>query len=139
MAEASLAPMSKRILVVDDDWLVVSALALMLRKAGYCADVARNGQEALDRVSAGDYDLIICDIRMPVVDGRAFYSQLSNLRPGLSQRVVFCTGDVDNPAIEHFLQVCGAPVIHKPFRLRTVLDVVSSALTQDRCPLPVAP
>jgi len=139
MREATPTSISNRILVVDDERLVVTALANMLRTAGYHVDLASNGQEALENVSTEDYDLIICDLRMPVMDGQAFYRQLSGSRPHLSQRIVFCTGDMANPTTRRFLEACGAPVICKPFRLRAVLDVVSSALANDRYLAPPVP
>lgn len=137
MAEAAPTSIASRILIVDDEQLVVCALAHMLRKAGYCADVARNGREALVKVSAEHYDLIICDVAMPVMGGEAFYRQLSSSRPSVSGRVVFCTGDSSRPATRRFLEACGAPVIRKPFRLRAVLDMVSLALAQNRLLAPV--
>jgi DNA-binding response OmpR family regulator len=100
----------------------------MLKKAGYCIDVASNGWDALLKVSAEHYDLIICDVAMPVMDGQAFYHQLSSAWPSLSRRVVFCTGDSSNPTTRRLSEACGAPVIRKPFRLRVVLDVVCLAL-----------
>jgi CheY-like chemotaxis protein len=132
MAKAAPPSEANRILIVDDEQLVVCALAHMLRNAGYYIDVARNGREALARVSAEPYDLIICDVAMPVMDGEAFYRQLSSSRPSLSQRVVFCTGDMSNPATRRFLEASGAPVIRKPFRLPAVLDMVTLTLAQNR-------
>jgi CheY-like chemotaxis protein len=137
MGEAAPASMANRILIVDDERLVVKALAHMLRKAGYCIGVASNGWEALVKVSAEHYDLIICDVAMPVMDGQAFYHQLSRARPSLSQRVVFCTGDSCNPTTRRFLEACGAPVIRKPFRLHAVLDTICLALAQNRLLNPV--
>ena len=119
---------SNNILLVDDERLVVLALAHMLGSEGYHTDLAGNGLEALEKLSVADYDLIICDVRMPVMDGRAFYDQLRDFRPHLRDRVVFCTGDMDNPTTRGFLESSGAPFICKPFRLRHVLDVVSARL-----------
>jgi CheY-like chemotaxis protein len=124
--------MPKNILLVDDEKHIVDALAYLLRTAGYRIDVASNGQEALDKVSRADYDLIISDVRMPVMDGEAFYHRLRASRPSLSRRIVFCTAYMDNPATQRFLRDSGVPVIPKPFRLRTVLEMVSLRLTRDR-------
>jgi CheY-like chemotaxis protein len=122
-----------RILIVDDERLVSVAMAHTLKAAGYGVDMAGNGQEALDRMTSDGYDLIICDIKMPVMDGQAFYHRMSRLYPGLSRRVVFCTGDLGNPNTQRFLQDCGAPVIPKPFSLRGVLDLVATLLSEYRC------
>ena len=122
-----------RILVVEDERLVGMAMVHMLRAAGYGVDLAGNGQEALDKVSSNGYDLIICDIKMPIMDGQAFYDRLSRLFPDLSRRVVFCTGDLGNPNTQRFVERCGAPVIPKPFSLCDVLDLVAATLSEHRC------
>jgi CheY-like chemotaxis protein len=96
--------------------------------AGCRADVAADGLQALERVAAAEYDLIVCDVRMPVMDGEAFYRELSECWPRLARRVVFCTGDMDNPATRRFVQSSGVPCIEKPFRMRAVLQVLSGVL-----------
>ncbi len=132
MRHSSNGYSSNRILLVDDEQLITSALAHILRAAGYWADVAQNGREALEKVDRNDYDLIICDIKMPVMDGESFYRELRAVRPMLTQRVVFCTGDADCPAARRLLNDSGAPVIRKPFCLRNVLDMVSLELARDK-------
>lgn len=132
VGQVSLDSIKQRILLVDDEQYIVNALAHMLRSAGYQTDVACNGQEALDKVSRGDYDLIISDVKMPVMDGEAFYQELRDSRPSLSERIVFCTADMANPATQRFLKSSGVPFILKPFRLRTVLDMVSLRLAEMR-------
>jgi CheY-like chemotaxis protein len=132
MGEPSPESTCNRILLVDDEQLIANALAHMLRTAGYAIDLARNGQEALAKVSSADYDLIICDVKMPVMDGKAFYRELRSSRPGFCQRIVFCTGDMDNPTTRRFLKASGVPFICKPFRLGAVLKMVSLRLAGDR-------
>ncbi len=121
------------ILLVEDDQPVADALAYLLRAAGYRVDLAYNGREALEKVAAGEYDLIICDVRMPVMDGEAFYRELRRSRPSLSQRIVFCTGDPDNPGTRRLLKTSGVPFIRKPFRLGAVLEMVSARLVNHPC------
>ena len=132
MGEPRPQSTSHRILVVDDERLIVHALARMLTAAGYSTDVAGNGQEALEKVSRGHYDLIICDVKMPVMDGETFLDQLRRSRPSLSRRIVFCTGDLENPNTRHFLKTSGVPFILKPFRLGAVLEMVAGRLANDR-------
>jgi len=139
MGVPSLKSTPQRILLVDDEQLIASALAHVLRSAGYHIDVAYNGQEALERVSGVHYDLIICDVKMPVMDGEAFYLQLRSSHPSVSKRVVFCTAYADDPATQRFLKDSGAPVIPKPFRLRAVLDMVSLRLADYRRAAPALP
>nr|MBC7244868.1 response regulator [Chloroflexota bacterium] len=139
MNQSSRALMPCRILLVDDEQEILDILVRVLRPAGYEVDTASNGQAALQRIAYQDYDLIITNIRMPVLDGRAFYRQLCALYPHLSQRVVFCTGDTADVATQSFLNCTGAPVIFKPFQLSTVLEMVSYKLAVCRAPIPVPP
>ena len=127
------SPQSK-ILLVDDEQDILDILARALGIAGYNVDAACNGQLALDKVSAQDYDLIVTNIRMPVMGGEAFYRELCSSYPRLAKRVIFCTGDIASLATQRFLNTTGAPVIFKPFQLSTVLDVVSWKLAKDRTP-----
>ncbi|GAB1693643.1 response regulator transcription factor [Krasilnikovia sp. M28-CT-15] len=65
-----------RILVVDDDAAVRDSLARTLRFEGYQVDTARDGQEALDAVHAGEPDAMILDVSMPKLDGLQACHQL---------------------------------------------------------------
>src|SRR6185436_5556357 len=64
------------ILVVEDEARLASAVVDALRDAGYLVDHAADGEEALARVKAQSFDLVICDLKMPRVDGMAFYGML---------------------------------------------------------------
>ena len=61
--------MSKRILLVDDDEMIIDSLQRLLIKKGYEVTVANNGHEAVELNKSQDFDLIITDIRMPRLDG----------------------------------------------------------------------
>ena len=114
------AAADKRVLVVDDEPWVAEILALMLEADGHAVDIAANGAIALDRVRGASYDLIVCDLRMPDLDGPGFYAGLQREMPELLPRVVFITGSAMTPAIEGFLERTGVPYLNKPF---TVSDI----------------
>ncbi len=61
--------MNKKILVVDDEPLIVKGLKFSLEQDGYIIDAAYDGEEALDKVNSNEYDLIILDVMLPKVDG----------------------------------------------------------------------
>ncbi|MBC7231731.1 MAG: response regulator [Chloroflexi bacterium] len=138
MARSSHTLKPKRILLVDDEQAILDILARVLTTAGYTVDTAGNGQEALQRVACRDYDLIITNVRMPVLDGRAFYRHLCGFYPHLSQRVIFCTGDTADVATQRFLNSTGAPVIFKPFQLTILLEMVAYKLATCQVPMTVA-
>src|SRR5438094_549438 len=95
------------VLVVDDEAALANAVTDMLRDAGYVVDRAADGEEALAKVNAGAFDLVICDLKMPKVDGRRFYRILEEKAPTLATHVIFMTGDVAGTEAEQFLRESG--------------------------------
>ena len=102
-------------LVLDDEPEIAALLADMLGRQGYDCDVVDTGEAALQRLAAQDYALILCDLRMPGVDGAAVYEWLRQHRPHLCARVGFVTGDTLGSATEGFVARTGRPMLEKPF------------------------
>src|SRR4029450_6066377 len=100
------APGGRRgtILVVDDEVSLASGLARLLRRDGHTVDTVTNGHLALGRVEARAYDLILCDVRMPELDGPSLYRRLERQQPHLCPRLIFLTGDTLEPATQAFLE-----------------------------------
>src|SRR5262245_15089971 len=109
------------VLVVEDEEALGAAVAESLADAGFAVDRARDGEEALMRVNARTYDLIVCDLKMPRVDGMTFYRALERDHPDAARRIVFVTGDVAGTEAEKFLAETGCRWLAKPFRLRDLL------------------
>src|SRR4029077_8814052 len=118
------------ILVVEDEAALATAVMDALRDADYVVEWAADGEEALAKVQSKRYDLVICDLRMPKLDGRAFYRSLSTAVPALSKRVVFVTGDVAGTDAEQFLNDGGGRWLAKPFRLGDLLQAVREELSR---------
>jgi CheY-like chemotaxis protein len=72
----------RRILVVDDEWLLATWLAEALEDVGYLVQTASDGQEALNYVSTFRPDLVITDFMMPRLTGLEFATALGSARPG---------------------------------------------------------
>ena len=102
------------ILVIDDEPSIVRGLALLLRRDGYQVATATNGQHALAQLHVQPYDVILSDLRMPDLDGRAFYTLQQQRYPALSRRVIFLTGNGDEADSQMFLAQCGQPWLRKP-------------------------
>jgi two-component system NtrC family sensor kinase len=109
------------VLVVEDEEALGAAVAESLGDAGFAVDRARDGEEALARVNARVYDLIVCDLKMPRVDGMTFYRALERDHSDMARRIVFVTGDVAGTQAEQFLEETGCRWLAKPFRLRDLL------------------
>ena len=116
---------SASILVVDDEAEIRETLAEILGRARHRVVTASSGREALERMAAEHYDVILTDIRMPDLDGRALYQEIERRWPRQAERVVFITGDTLASALREFVSESGRPVIEKPFRPSDVRRVVA--------------
>jgi PAS domain S-box-containing protein len=116
------------VLIVEDEQALAAAVAEALADAGFSVDCAGDGEEALRRVRDRVYDLVICDLKMPRVDGKKFYQILSSTQPGLARRVLFVTGDVAGTDAETFLRDSGCRWLAKPFRLTDLLKATREVL-----------
>lgn len=128
--EASLpAPITgKTLLVVDDEVGTTKALVRLFHRDGHTVDTAVNGHGALARLRAVHYDLILCDLRMPQLDGPTLYRMVAQEQPHLLQRFVFLTGDTLSPEARTFLEDSRAPYLVKPFRAVAVRQLVQQTL-----------
>jgi two-component system NtrC family sensor kinase len=115
--------------VVDDEAEIREALAEILTGAQHRVVTASSGREALERMAAEHYDVILTDIRMPDLDGRALYEEIERRWPGRAGRVVFVTGDTLASALREFVSESGRPVIEKPFLPGEVRRVVAELAT----------
>jgi two-component system NtrC family sensor kinase len=103
------------VLVVDDEPDIGEMLAEMLRKLGYRFEVKVSGEAARAAVRQRDYDVVLCDLRLPGLDGAALYDWMAANRPHLCARTAFITADILSAASHRFLARAGRPVLEKPF------------------------
>ena len=89
-------------LVVEDEPALAAAVSEALTDAGFRVDRAADGQYALERIQEKVYDLVVCDLKMPRMDGRGFYRAIVDDAPALARRIVFVTGDVAGTETERF-------------------------------------
>lgn len=87
-----------------------------------------NGETGLECLSSKLYDLILCDIRMPQLDGPDFYCQVRDKYPHLAQKIVFMTGDTLSPSTRLFLNDVNPPYLNKPFELHALDHIVQQIL-----------
>lgn len=121
-----------RLLVVDDEQILVELLAEFLKTVGHKVDVARNGQKALDLATANDYDAILTDLKMPGLDGQGLYERLCAIKPHMTRRFIFSTGDLANPRTQSFFQMAGCHYLSKPFKLEAVLKLLEQIVRAAR-------
>jgi two-component system response regulator AtoC len=119
-----------RILVVDDEENLRHMLFVLLSRQGYKVDLASNGEDALEMALAGDYDFILSDIKMPVMDGAEFLEKA--VAAGVQGTVIMMSayGTMDT-AIECMKQ--GAyDYVSKPFKNDEILLVLKKASERER-------
>lgn len=117
-----------RVLVVEDEPALGAAVAEALTDAGFVVDRANDGEEGLTCVTQGTYDLIVCDLKMPRIDGMQFYRAMAAATPTLARRVIFVTGAVTGTDAERFLEETNCRWLAKPFRLGDLLRAARDAL-----------
>lgn len=121
-------PTPGTILVIDDEPSIVRGLTRLLHHDGYRVETASNGREALAQLQHQCYDVILTDLRMPTLDGRAFYALLRQRAPALCQRVIFLTGVSDEADHQAFLQQSGQPWLRKPYPIAALRSIIQQML-----------
>jgi len=119
---------SLSILVIDDEASIGRALSRLLHQDGYRVDTTDNGRQALALLSLHLYDLILCDLRMPELDGPTFYGILLRQYPSLAQRIIFLTGDTLSLESQIFLKQCSQPWLLKPCMVADIRIAIEQVL-----------
>ena len=119
----------KAVLLVDDDKQLASALQWILADENFLVDVAFDGEEALLKMAAHDYDVVICDLKMPRLQGDALYLKARELRPSLGDRFIFITGYATDPIIRHFLIEQEVKFLVKPFPIPGLIGCLRELLS----------
>lgn len=119
------------ILVADDDPEMVSIIDEALSYRGYRVVTAKNGKEALDRVGAENPQLILLDMKMPVMDGWAFSKALRE-QHGRRIPIVVITAMEDSQLRADELGAEGE--LGKPFNMEQLYEVVEDMLALDAAP-----
>ena len=131
-AAADEASRDLRILVVEDEREIAETLCEILDQRGLETEAVFNVQEALDRIARQDYDLVLSDLRMPVLDGPGLYHALVQGHPEMIGRLAFITGDSLSPEIQGFLRDTKVPCLEKPFLPEDVLRLVARVVERSR-------
>lgn len=118
----------KAVLLVDDDKQLAAALQWILADQNFMVDVANDGAEALLKVKANEYDVVVCDVMMPALRGDEFYLQATDGRPQLADRFIFITGYAADPKVNLFLTTTGCKYLLKPFPVQTLIDCLKQML-----------
>ncbi|MEI6500179.1 MAG: response regulator [Armatimonadota bacterium] len=112
------------VLIVEDQPLVRDILHQAVSALGYEAQVAANGQEALDRLAGQSYDVVICDLLMPHMTGDELFRVCQRIHPQVAARFVFLSGHYGGLPSTDFAATSGQPFLMKPCRLADIQAAV---------------
>jgi two-component system NtrC family sensor kinase len=115
------------IMVVEDE---ADLLDLMVDTLSphYKVITFENGRKACDNLEEYAWELIISDLRMPVMNGMEFYHEAIKKNPGLKKRFLFITGDTYDFQVKEFLETTGVTYLRKPFRIKELRESVHKHL-----------
>jgi two-component system response regulator AtoC len=115
----------RQILIVDDEAPMRHMLRMVLEREGYAVAEAISGRQGLERLQAGHYSLILCDIRMPEMDGLLFLKEKQERQLGGTVIMMSAYGSIDT-AVE-CMKKGAYDYISKPFRPDEILLTVRKA------------
>lgn len=116
----------KRILIVDDDDAIRALLVTVLRRRGYRLDMARNGLEAVEKLAACSYELIILDLMMPRMNGYQVLEWLRELPEDSRPLVLVLTAGLEARKFDTAFVI---GTMAKPFDIELLVDTVAGCLT----------
>jgi two-component system NtrC family sensor kinase len=127
-----------RLLFVDDEPTLRSGIQAFGRLRRFTVVTVTDGAAALKAAREEPFDAVVCDLRMPVMDGPAFYEVLRRELPELAARTLFITGDLVSAGSRSFLDATAQPVLSKPFEFEELEATIGALLCDDTPALPEA-
>ena len=121
----------KVVLVADDEEWILTLTRQLLGDLGHAVETAPDGEAALRAVEAREFDAIVCDWKMPRMNGVQFYEKLAATRPAQAGRVLFMSGEVIDEAFQAFLSRNEKTCLDKPFPIEEFRDAVERILDSE--------
>jgi len=118
----------KKVLAIDDEDAILLMVRETLSEHGYEVHVAQDGESALRCLEQTSFDLVLCDWKMPGLNGEQIYERMRVSNPVLSERMIFFTGDVINEKAQRFLGERHKVCLSKPFSLVEFRAAIGQAL-----------
>jgi len=119
-----------RILVVDDEKNIRVTLAQCLADAGHEVDLAVSGEHALEKLEAGEYDLVLLDIKLPDLDGVEVLRRIKHRRPDQAVVMITAYGTIET-AVET-MKLGALDYLQKPFTPEEIRNVVATVLARQQ-------
>src|SRR5438874_1903294 len=114
-----------RVLLLDDDPKFTELIEAYLAAESIEVVVVPNGAEGLRQIMRCDFDVIVCDLKMPHLAGDRFYLAVDRVKPHLCERFLFITGFGRNKALDWLSEISDPRVMYKPFHLLDLLHAIT--------------
>lgn len=118
------------VLVIDDEPAMLHTMGRMLSK--HRPTLCRSAAEALAVLATKQFDVIVCDVMMPHMDGMALFDHLRRASPSIADRMVFMTGGVFSDDTRAMLEALTGRWIEKPFSTRQLEDLLHACVERAR-------
>lgn len=114
--------MAKKILMIDDDELIRDSMELIFSDFGVDVKTIGDGEQGVQLALEFDYDLILCDMRMPGLNGAQTVSRILQIKP--TARIMVLTAFPGDPLVQKALTSGAIGVMKKPFEVAKLLDLI---------------
>ncbi|HUR83596.1 MAG TPA: response regulator [Thermoanaerobaculia bacterium] len=114
-----------RVLVVDDEPPIRALVAKIVERAGHPVEVARDGAEAIEKIEAGQFSVIVVDLMMPNVDGYALIDYLK--KRGGARPAIIVISATDTAALRRLDGAVVHSILRKPFDIDVLGDLIAAA------------
>lgn len=123
--ESEISPQElSNILIIDDERNVQEVLKRALKGKGYNVDTVSSADDGLERIALVDYSTILCDIRMPGINGLEFYNGVATRAPNLVKRIVLITGGMLDKKTQKLIDDRNILCLSKPFDLDELIMMI---------------
>ena len=113
------------ILVVDDEPMIRALVAKIVERAGFEADVARDGSDAIEKLRKHHYSVVVVDLMMPIMDG---YAVVDWIKQNVSRKpAIIVVSAADSAALRRFDGSMVHSIIRKPFDVDVLSDLITTA------------
>ncbi|GAB4182534.1 MAG: hypothetical protein Kow00108_19410 [Calditrichia bacterium] len=113
-----------KVLVIDDEQPILSMMEDILELLEVEMDGVETGNEALEKIKSGGYDLIICDLNLPDMDGKEFFVKAMEYEPGIKGKFVFSTGMNMDADMKSYCEQHSIRFLGKPFRIEDIQKLI---------------
>lgn len=114
----------QNILLIEDEASIRDFISTLLKKKNYQIEIAEDGETGLSKLQGKDYDLILCDYRIPKLNGIELFEKTKQIKPPLARRFLFITGSGELILGTDYVKENNIRFLFKPFTGRDLIEAI---------------